>query len=340
MNEKPVSGDGVVGIDVSKRKLDVAAVCDGKVRHKVFENTDAGHAQLQRWLEQRGLSAPVTHVCLEATGPYSEAVAQSLCAAGWKVSVVNPSRIKGFAQGELTRNKTDRADAGLLARFCAAMRPALWTPPSPAVRQLRGWVDRLQALQAMRQEEANRLEALNAGGQAQLMAHVQRHLDWLDAEIAKLMSQIDDHIDANPELKTDAELLQTIPGIGRLTVAKVLAYAGNVRRFTSAKALAAFIGVSPRQRLSGSSVRGRTTLSRTGHPELRKALYMPGLVARRHNPALRSFGDRLRSAGLAPKAVIGAVMRKLVHLIYGVLKSGRSFDLQMAMPKLDTQDGI
>lgn len=115
---------------------------------------------------------------------------------------------------------------------------------------------------------------------------------------------------------------------------------GYVRRFSSAKALAAFIGVSPRQRLSGTSLKGRTMLSRTGHASLRHALYMPGLVARQHNPALRYFGDRLRANGLAPKAVVGAVMRKLTHLIYGVITSGAPFDATRAMPKLDFQDGI
>jgi transposase len=143
----------------------------------------------------------------------------------------------------------------------------------------------------------------------------------------------------NSELRTDAQLMASIPGMGRTTVAKVLAYAGNVRGFDSAKAMAAFIGVTPRQRLSGTSVKGRTMLSRTGHQALRNALYMPGLVARRHNEALRTFGDRLRLNGLAPKAVIGAVMRKLAHLIYGVIKSGKPFDVTLAMPKLDFQDG-
>jgi transposase len=262
-----------------------------------------------------------------------------LVEAGWQVSVVNPARVKGFAQGELSRNKTDRADAAMLARFCAAMRPTMWVPPSAAFRQLRAWVDRLQALKDMRQQELNRLEALEAANQPEVQAHVQTHLTWLNAEIAKLDHDIDDHIDRNPELKRDADLIRSIPGIGPTTVAKVLAYAGDVRRFDSAKALAAYIGLSPRQRQSGSSVRGRTMLSRVGHQTLRHALYMPGLVARRHNAALKSFGDRLAAGGLAPKAVIAAVMRKLAHFIYGVVVSGQPFEMSKAMPKLDFQDG-
>jgi transposase len=219
------------------------------------------------------------------------------------------------------------------------MRPVLWVPPSAALRQLRAWVDRLQALKDMHQQELNRLEALEAANQPEVQAHVQTHLTWLDAEIEKLERDIDDHIDRHPELRRDAELIRSIPGIGPTTVAKVLAYAGDVRRFDSAKALAAYIGLSPRQRQSGSSVRGRTMLSRTGHQALRHALYMPGLVARRHNAALKSFGDRLAARGLAPKAVIAAVMRKLAHFIYGVVVSGQAFDVSKAMPKLDLQDG-
>lgn len=329
-----------VGIDVSKRKLDVALLVNGKTKSKVVENTAAGYGLLQRWLNERGATQADSHVCLEATGPYSEGVATALADAGWVVSVVNPARIKGFAQSELLRNKTDQADASLLARFCQAMRPAAWEAPSPEWRILRAWIDRLQALKDMHQQECNRLEAYEAGGQQALMAAVQTHLDWLQQQIAQLERDIDDHIDRHPDLKRDAELLGSIPGIGTTTAAKVLAYAGDVRRFRNAKALAAFIGVTPRQRESGSSVRGRTMMSRTGHASLRHALYMPGLVARRHNPVLKSFGDRLSAGGMAPKVVVGAVMRKLAHLIYGVIHSGQPFDANFGNKGLALQDGI
>lgn len=192
----------------------------------------------------------------------------------------------------------------------------------------------------MRPQEVNRIEAMEASEQREVLGHVNKHVMWLDTEIAKLEGDIDHHINRHPQQKADTDLIASIPGIGRTTVAKVLAYAGDVRRFDSAKALAAFIGLSPRQRLSGSSVRGRTMMSRTGHKALRHALYMPGLVARRHNKTLKVFGDRLTAAGLAPKAVVGAVMRKLAHFIYGVVKSGKPFDSSHGLPVLDFQDGI
>lgn len=329
----------VVGIDVSKRKLDIALLVNGKLKSKVFENSPAGHEQLQRWLSDHTARPETTHICLEATGPYSETIATTLVDAGWSVSIVNPARVKGFAQSELLRNKTDRADAALLARFCQTLRPAFWVPPPLAYRELRELVERLQALKDMRQQELNRIEALQASRASGVMASVQAHVAWLDRQIAELEAKIADHIDHHPDLKQDAELMSSIPGIGNTTAAKLLAYAGDIRRFDSAKALAAFIGVTPRQRLSGSSVKGRTIMSRTGQSALRSALYMPGLVAARHNPAMVAFGERLRHNGLAPKAVIGAIMRKLVHYIYAVVKKNRPFDVSLAMPRLDFQDG-
>ena len=329
-----------VGIDVAKRKLDIALLYKGKVKSKVVENSPAGYALLLQWLEQQGAKTDVRHVCMEATGPYSEAVALALSDAGWTISVVNPARIKGFAQGELARNKTDRADAALLARFCLAMRPSVWIPPSQEWRQLRAWVDRLQALKDMRQQEVNRIEANEAANQPEVVKAIQMHVDWLDAQIKQLESDIDDHINRHPQLKQDAQLLLSIPGIGATTVAKLLAYAGDIKRFDNAKALAAFIGVTPRHKLSGSSVKGRTMMSRTGHADLRKALYMPGMVGLRHNPVIREFGQRLRAKGMAPKAVVGAAMRKLAHLIYGVISSGMPFDAKLAGMTVDFQDGI
>lgn len=329
-----------VGIDVSKSKLDCAILINGKIKSKVVSNDQPGFNLLDIWLQERGAVSINAHLCLEATGPYSEQAALALVGFGWLVSVVNPARIKGFSQSELMRNKTDRADAALLARFCAAMRPSVWIPPSPAYRQLRVQVERLQALKDMRQQELNRLEAHHASGEISILPNIKSHIAWLDEQITQLQHTINDHIDGHHELKQDAKLIASIPGIGDATVAKVLAYAGDIRRFANGKALAAFIGICPRQRQSGSSVRGRTMISRAGHATLRKALYMPGLVALRYNPILQVFGARMKANGLAPKAVVGAAMRKLAHLIYGVVKSGKPFDANFATNGVAIQDGI
>lgn len=330
----------VLGIDVSKRKLDVALLREGKTRSKVVENTTAGHEQLEAWLHVQGADARNTHVCMESTGPYGELIALRLSDGGWWVSVLNPAQVKGYAQGELLRNKTDRGDAALLARFCERMRPPRWIAPSAQWRQLRVKVDRIEALKQMRQQERNRLEAHQAGRSEELAKSVQEHLDWLDRKIAELQADIDEHIDRHPDLRNDAELMNSITGVGTVTTMKLLGHLGDIRRFHSAKALAVFVGVSPQRRESGTSIRGRSTISRSGNPTIRHALYMPGLVARHHNPILKEFGDRLAARGMAPKAVIGAVMRKLVHLIYAIVKSGHPFEPEFRRGGLAIQDGI
>lgn len=271
-------------------------------------------------------------------GPYREAPATALADGGWPVSVVNPLRVKGYSQSLLQRNKTDSADAGLLAQFCKLHTPELWTAPSLQVRQLRALVDRLQVLKDISLAEGNRLQ-INAEN-ALLKASIQAHLDWLDNCIKALQKQIDDHIDAHPDLAKDAALLTSIPGLGAVTVAKVLGYLGDVRRFDSAKALSAFLGVTPRRKESGSSLKGRSSFSRAGHAAMRKALYMPALVALRYNPLVKAFGERIKLTGLAPKAVVGACMHKLAMLIYGVLRSGQPFDVNFEKKRLAFQDGI
>lgn len=332
--------EAVVGIDVSKNKLDVALLLHGKLKSKVIDNGPAGYQSLLAWLQKHGVPLAALPVCMEATGVYYERLALALHEAGLQVSVVNPACIKGFGHSENIRNKNDAVDAGLIARYCRAMAPAVWMPPPLAQRQLRAWTLRLESLKEMRQQEENRVEALTVSGMGDVVSHVQQHITWLNDEIKKLDEQIGDHIDRHPELKHDADLIASIPGIGRATAARVLGQIGDLRRFDNAKAFAAFLGVTPRQRLSGSSIKGRTMMSRTGNSALRAALYMPSLVARRHNPLLRRFAERLLGTGMAKKAVIGAVMHKLAHLIYGVIHTDKPFDIHHLSKGLAIQDGI
>lgn len=328
-----------VGIDVSKAKLDVARL-DGrdKIKSRVFNNDATGFQALCNWLFQNGCTPLSTQICTEATGPYGEALCTWLCDQGWVVSMVNPARIKGFAQSTMARNKTDKADAALLARFAQAMKPQPWSPPPQEVRALRALVDRLQALKDMHQQEANRLEA--AISQPTMAALIHEHLQWLKDSIKALENQIDDHIDRHPKLRQDASLIVSIPGLGNTTAAKVLAYLGDVQQFKSAKALAAFVGVTPKMRESGSSVRGRSVIARSGHAAVRTALYMPAMVALKYNPLMKLFAQRLKAQGMAPKAVIAACMHKLIRQIYGVLKSRNPFDAHFYINQLDFQDGI
>lgn len=320
---------GYVGIDVSKERLDVLLLRVGEAEEKSqqegqqFTNTPTGYGKLQTWLNRR-LKAEQLHVCLEATGWYSEAVASYLYERGYRVSVVNPARVKGYAASQMRRNKTDRLDAELLADFARTQQPAVWTPPTPQLRFLQQLVRHLEDLTLARQQVQNHLE--DATLSSALRQHWQTQLELLTAQITQTQQAIHDHLDQHPDLKQQADLLRSIPGLGDLTIGKLLAECRDIRAFTNVRQLVAFVGLNPRQHVSGTSIHKRPTISRTGSSSLRAALFMPALTAMRFNPLLRAFADRLRTRGLAGKAIVVAVMRKLLHLVYGVLKSGHPFD--------------
>jgi transposase len=315
--------DGYVGIDVSKERLDVLLMWDEKREGQHFTNTATGYRKLDGWLRRR-LEAGQVHVCLEATGSYGEGVAHYLYQAGYRVSVVNPARIKGYADSQLQRNKTDKLDAALIADFCRRQQPALWMPPTPQQQALQQLVRHLDDLTQARQAARNHLEDRSLAHA--IVAHWRSQIELLDAHIAQTKQAIADLLDQHPDLKQQADLLRSIPGLGDTTIGKLLAECRDVRAFHDVRQLVAFAGLNPRHHVSGSSVHKRPTISRTGSASLRAALFMPAMSAMRHNPVLRAFADRLRSRGLTGKALIVAVMRKLLHLIYGVLKSGQPFD--------------
>lgn len=316
-----------VGIDISKKSFHVAVLAE-KQQNKVFENTPGGHRELQSWLLKKGTRPSEAHICMEATSTYYEALAQALVEGGWRVSVVNPLQIKAFAESRLIRQKTDRADAHTIALFCAQQSPALWSPPAREVRELQALLARLEAVQGMRVQELNRLH--EASGIAR--ESVERLLETLDEELSLLKQQIDDHIDGHPGLKQQTDLLKSIPGVGERLSACMAAWL-PVARLEDVRSAVAFVGLSPKARESGSSVRGRAMLCKMGHRRLRKMLYMPAMNALRFNPAAKALAERLRESGKPGKLILGAIMRKLVHWIYGVLKSGQAFDVNLALAK-------
>lgn len=313
---------GWVGIDVAKTTLAVVLLRAADEQATEVPNTPKGFGMLHRFIQKRCRQG--AHICLEATGLYGDAVAEYLLARGYVVSVVNPVRIKAYGDSRLNRNKTDRSDAGLIAHFCRTQQPQAWTPPPAEVKELRALLRHLDDLQAMRQQEHNRLEA---GVQSPTVVdQLTAHLAFLDAQIASLKQQIHDHFDQHPHLKQQRDLLTSIPGIGDLTAGRLLAEIGDIRAFASARQLAAFVGLTPRQYQSGSSVRRPSRISKQGNPALRAALFFPAIVAQQHNPILAAFADRLRQRGHAKMSIVVAVMRKLVHLVFGILNSGQPFD--------------
>ncbi len=261
-------------------------------------------------------------VCLEAMGSYGDALALYLYDAGHTVSIVNPARIKGFAQSELLRTKNDKVDAGLIARFCLAMHPEPWEPPAPEIRVLQALVRRVDALIGMRTQEINRLGT----APSTVESSIREHIAYLDEQIEKIKLQIAGHIDSSSDLRGKRDLLSSIPGIGPATIAALLAEINILERCDQVRKVVAFIGLAPKETVSGSSIRGKARLCKIGHARLRKALYMPALVSIRYNPVIINFYRRLKSKGKNGKVIVCAIMRKLVHIIFGILKSGKPFD--------------
>jgi len=310
-----------LGIDIAKAKLDCALrLPEGKHRNKVFENTAKGFQALSEWLAKH--EAPLPHVCMEATGVYWEAVAEYLAEQGMKVSVVNPAQIKAFGQSRMVRTKTDKVDAQLIAAFCFERHPELWQAPSPGEQALRAMVLRLDALQTMRTQESNRFEVAREA----VKLDISKHIEWLNDEIESLSKKIRDHIHHDPDLRNKQALLDSIPGLGERTIASFLAFYADLKRFGNARQAVAFAGLDPRHHESGSSVKGKPRLSKVGHAFLRKALYMPAMVTLYKTTWGKRFRERLEASAKAPKLIIGAMMRKLIHVAFGVLKSGKPFD--------------
>jgi transposase len=314
-----------LGIDVSKDKLDVHLLASSDRLGASFANHKRGWRSLVNWLKKRSLSTSV-HICLEATGRYGEGVTAYLHQRGYALSVVNPARIKGYATSRLARNKTDQVDAALIADFCRAQCSdlPLWTPPDPAQRQLQALVRQLEDLDKMRQQERNRLQAGETA--PSVLQRIRDHITFLDSQLEAVKAEIDQQFDQHPGLRKQRDLIASIQGVGNLTAAKLLAEIRNIADFDSPQQLVAFAGLNPRQHRSGSSVRGHSRISKVGCAAIRAALYMPAIVAKNTNPYMQPLVQRLEQRGHCKMSIVVAVMRKLLHLVFGILKSGQPFD--------------
>jgi transposase len=310
-----------IGVDVSKAELVVCVMDEEKsVVHATFANTPQGFGSLTNYLKKRKANGAA--VCLEATGPYGEALAEYLHTRGYAVSVVNPVRIKRYAESQLRRNKTDKLDAAVIADFCRTQEPPLWTPPDPAWVELRALVRHLDDLIGIQVQEKQRLESATS---ATVRAALKDHIAYLQEQMDQVTQQINDHIDQNPDWKHKRDLLNSIPGISDRTSSRLLAEIRDITAFETVEQLVAYVGLNPRQRQSGK-YKGQVKISKVGNAALRAALFMPARSAKRHNPLVQPLVERMKAEGHCANAITVAVMRKLLHYIYGVLKSGQPFN--------------
>lgn len=312
----------ILGIDLAKLTFDATLLTDGGQQHyHSFPNTPEGFTQLQSWLTQYGLTQ--LHACMEATNIYYEALATWLHAKGHIVSVVNPARIKGYAQATMQRNKTDKLDSAVIAFFCRTHHPKAWQPLGEPQRRLRALVRHRDDLLQTQLQQQNRLRDTT---DSVVRASLEAVAEVVARQLEAVERAIKEHLALDSELRTNLQLLTSIVGIGMITAAKLLAELGDIEQYESAKAVAADVGVTPSTFESGTSVRRRPRMSKMGKAGLRAALYFPAITAMRYCPGCKAYAERLAARGKAKKVVIGAVMRKLVHIIYGVLKHRTPYD--------------
>ncbi len=309
-----------VGIDIAKAKFDSAVLIEEKYKHKAFDNKLSGFKALLKWLTRFGATDDF-HVCMEATGNYSFPLAKYLCSKDIKVSIVNPLQIKSFARSELSRNKTDKLDAALIARFCKEKKPRLWSVPDPAQEEFKALYRQWERLRDLIAQEKNRLSS-------EVCKSVRTSIESTIASLTEQLDVVRVALDAivldNDVLKRRSQLLQSIPGIA-VTTAYFLLAEIDFDLFQTVNQIVAFAGLNPEHNTSGI-FKGKSSISKIGSSRIRKALYFPAICAIRHNPFITSLAQRLQTKGHAQLSIICAAMRKLLHQAFGLIKSDSLFD--------------
>ncbi|EPJ0794681.1 IS110 family transposase [Vibrio vulnificus] len=322
-----------VGIDVSKRSLDVCLLNNqtkSGQRYRKFKNDKGAHSDLNSWLLKIAkCKAEDILITMEATGVYHEPIAFYLHMAGFLVFISNPGKAKKFSQSLGLVHKTDKSDSYMLALYGDAQgsRAHLWTPDSLNVRNIKSLSRRLSALEKDRLRESNRLEASEiSDAHERVICSIKRVISLIDEEIASIEEEIDLAIRSDPTMNKNHQLLQSIVGVGKV-MSRELVYLFSAKQFSSAKQAAAFVGLIPRLNESGN-LKGRTTLSKVGPSRVRAKLFLAAVSASTHNPDIKEQKRRLLAAGKTKMQALGAAMRKLIQICFGILKTQTEYQPQ------------
>ena len=325
----------IIGIDVGKMNLDCAWLRDldqDKPKRKKVENSPQGFKSMLTWAQDvSGLAASELSFMVEPTGIYHEFLVQFLYQRQATIYLVNPSRVRKFADGMGILSKNDLIDADMLTRYGLQNRKLLpYQPVEQGVSDLKSLLNRLDTLERDLRRERNRQEKISKSSTIHRFEKqsMQRTVRYLEAEIKRFKKHIGEAIKSAASLQKDYELLLTIPGIGARTAWTMLVILGS-RQFTSAPEVASFLGLNPIEKQSGKTRYRRPRLSKAGNGRFRQSLYFPAMVATRKNPDIKAQYDRLLAAEKTKMCALGAAMRKLVHICFGVLKHQRPYEVQV-----------
>jgi len=322
------------GIDVSAKSLTVAIQRVAQpVEQRNFANNPIGHKALIVWL--RKAKSPV-RVSLEATGIYSIDLAFALDAAdGIEVAVLNPKVANRFAQ-TIRRSKTDAADAEVLAEYTHRMPFTAWVAPSSSSMRLRSIVRHVESLSVQSAQNQNRLHAAQGSTSTPgcVIQDLKRSVASLELRIHKLRREAMTLVRENVLLRKRYELLVSIPGIAQVSAMQLLAELSTLPSDLTVREWVAHSGLDPAHEMSGTSVRKASRISRAGNRHLRRALYMPALVASRCDPHAKAFYESLLARNKARLQALIAIARKLLHAIYGIFRTGLKYEGTKLFPKI------
>jgi transposase len=310
--------ESFVGIDVAKNTLDIRLEPAGESLHVAYD--DAGIAEIRRRL----IALAPTLIVMEATGGLESRLACELAACGLPVAVINPRQARDFAKATGQLAKTDRVDAAVLCAFARAIRPAVRALKDADTRDLDDLVTRRRQLIAMRVQETLRLGSAESKA---LQKNLKKHITWLDKQIADLDGDLTKRLRASDVWRAKDDLLQSIPGVGKVTTVTLLAKCPELGQLNR-REIAKLSGVAPLANDSGKH-RGKRFVW-GGRADVRAVLYMAAVSAIRCNPAIKAFADRLKQAGKPAKVVIVACMRKLLTIMNAMLKNNAPWTAKTA----------
>lgn len=307
----------IFGIDISKDTFDVYNSIYG---HQSFSNTHKGFTSFVKLLEGNA------HCVMEATGCYHQMLAMFLHSKGFLVSVVNPLIIKRFIQMKLRRVKTDKSDALMIFNYASEQDLELWQPEATYIVKSKEILSIIQAYWRQSTALKNKLHSLVSRGVTQgiMIRSLKRQLNNLKKEILLLEKELEELIKAN-EPKLLSRLI-SIPGIGKKTALIMMVSTSNFNNFNHYKQICSYVGLAPNERSSGTSIRGKSRISKTGDGLLRNHLFMCSFTASVHNPQCKALFNRIVGKGKSKKLALIAVCNKLIKQSYGIAKSGVNYD--------------
>ena len=307
-----------VGIDVAKATLDLHFLPSGQ-SHSV-PNSPAGLRQLRKLLP-----APADcRIVLEATGGYERQVVADLLDAGFHVAVVNPKRVRDFARALGLAAKTDRLDARVLALFAEKVQPAPAQKTPEKQAEIQQLVARRRQLIDLRTQESNRWDVTHS---KPARKSIQAVLNTLERQVRDIERAIEDLVESDDEWRQKTELVQSVPGLGDVTATTLVAEVPELGQLNRQQ-ISSLVGLAPFNRDSGQH-QGKRTIG-GGRKSVRSVLYMAALAARRCNPVIKAFADRLAQHGKPFKVVLTACMRKLLVIVNSLVKSGQAWNPKLA----------